>query len=261
MASFKNIEKNTSENASYSAYKKLTSQDVAVSYYAAKKYFSLEGADLTSNRVYSFLFDNFIAPPPPSPSPTPTGTPTNTPTPTQTASNTPTPTPTPTNTPTQTPTGTPTQTPTGTPTQTPTNTPTNTPTGTVTPTPTPTPTNTAGSFEINPAYTLSITNVTVDDTAGIPSFSFPISSQTSLDMITSYPSAVGQPSQPTFSITVSGYTGTPATKIDIIWTKPGELPVNIGSKNITGNGTYDITCGNGTNIFYYHDLSIQINSQ
>lgn len=56
MASFKNIEKNTSENASYSAYKKLTSQDVVVTTYVAKKKFNVEGADLTSNGIYSFLF-------------------------------------------------------------------------------------------------------------------------------------------------------------------------------------------------------------
>ena len=40
MASFKNIEKNTSGNASYSAYKKLTSQDVSVTWYVAKKSFT-----------------------------------------------------------------------------------------------------------------------------------------------------------------------------------------------------------------------------
>lgn len=57
MASFKNIERNTSENASYSAYKKLTSQDVVVTQYVAKKQFNLEGADLTTNEVYSFLFE------------------------------------------------------------------------------------------------------------------------------------------------------------------------------------------------------------
>lgn len=56
MASFKNIEKNTSENASYAAYKKLTSHDVVVSSYVAKKQFNIEGVDFQANGVYSFLF-------------------------------------------------------------------------------------------------------------------------------------------------------------------------------------------------------------
>ena len=58
MASFKNIEKNTSENATYAAYKKLTSQDVAVSSYVAKKQFNIQGADFQTNGIYSFLFLN-----------------------------------------------------------------------------------------------------------------------------------------------------------------------------------------------------------
>ena len=58
MASFKNIEKNTtSENASYAAYKKLTAQDVALSWYIAKKQFNIKGEDLTNYEIYSFLFD------------------------------------------------------------------------------------------------------------------------------------------------------------------------------------------------------------
>lgn len=58
MASFKNIEKNTSENATYAAYKKLTSQDVAVSSYVAKKQFTIQGADFQTNGIFSFLFLN-----------------------------------------------------------------------------------------------------------------------------------------------------------------------------------------------------------
>ena len=57
MASFKNIENTASENATYAAYKKLTAQDVVVSWYIAKKQFNIEGADLTNYEVYSFLFD------------------------------------------------------------------------------------------------------------------------------------------------------------------------------------------------------------
>ena len=56
-SSFKNIENTASENASYSAYKKLTSQDVVVTHYVAKKQFNIEGVDLTNNGIYSFLFD------------------------------------------------------------------------------------------------------------------------------------------------------------------------------------------------------------
>lgn len=56
MASFKNIENTTGENASYSAYKKLTAQDVSATQYVARKHFNIQGADLNTNEVYSFLF-------------------------------------------------------------------------------------------------------------------------------------------------------------------------------------------------------------
>ena len=61
MASFKNIENTAGENASYSAYKKLTAQDSVLSWYIAKKQFNIEGADLTQNEIFSFLFDNNIS--------------------------------------------------------------------------------------------------------------------------------------------------------------------------------------------------------
>ena len=154
MASFKNIEKNTSENASYSAYKKLTSQDVGVTTYVAKKQFTIEGADLTTNGVYSFIFGRsfvFVAP---SPTPTPTVTPT--PSITGTVQATPSPTPTPT----VSIGATVSPTPTVTPTVTPSTTPTTTPTGTVTPSITPTNTVTPSITPSNtatPSITPSIT--------------------------------------------------------------------------------------------------------
>ena len=57
MASFKNTINTAGENASYAAYKKLTAQDVALTWYIAKKQFDIEGEDLTNNKVYSFLFN------------------------------------------------------------------------------------------------------------------------------------------------------------------------------------------------------------
>lgn len=257
MASFKNIKNTASENATYAAYKKLTAQDVVFSWHIAKRSFYITDA---LSLIYNRYIEPIIPSPTPTPTPTPTQTVTSTPTPTPTQTVTKTPTPTPTQTVTATPTSTPPSTATSTPTPTPskTVTATPTPTQTVTTTPTPTATTPAGTFEISPSYTMTITNVTVNDAAGIPSFIFPIASAEQKDMITSYPSAVGQPPQPTFSITVANYISSPTTRIDIVWTKDGVSNI-IGTTNITGNGTYNISCGNGTNIFQSHDLSIQIN--
>lgn len=60
MGSFKNIENPGSENATYSAYKKLTAQDVVITQYTAKKLYSISGSELSSNRVFSFLFDKTV---------------------------------------------------------------------------------------------------------------------------------------------------------------------------------------------------------
>jgi len=78
MSSFKNIEKSTSENATYAVYKKLTVQDVVSTWYVAKKSFTILGSELSSYNIVSILFDRDVnsALPPPVPSPTPTPTPT-----------------------------------------------------------------------------------------------------------------------------------------------------------------------------------------
>ena len=306
MASFKNIENTASDNATYAAYKKLTSQDVFVSRYLAKKYFKIEGENFNTYGVYSVLLDNFISP-----------TPTNTPTPTQTPTQTPTPTPTPTQTPTPTKTPTQTPTPTRTPTQTPTpsvsitqtptpsvsitqtptpsvsitqtptpsssttpatsqtptpsvsitQTPTQTPTPTLsvsqTLTPTPTPTVAAGTFNINPGYGMSVTNITAVDgtppqSANIPNFTFPVTTNSNKEMIDNYLVPV------TFSVTVANYPGSGTYKIDIVHypadpIQAGYSQQTIGTKNFTANGTYNVTCTNPSFISINDDISIQIN--
>jgi hypothetical protein len=60
MGSFKNIENTATQDASYSAYKKLTSQDVNITSYIASKQFTVPSDEFTSSGVYSFLFTNYI---------------------------------------------------------------------------------------------------------------------------------------------------------------------------------------------------------
>lgn len=58
MSSFKNIENTATQDASYSAYKKLTSQDVNITSYIASKKFTITNSELQNSEVYSFLFTN-----------------------------------------------------------------------------------------------------------------------------------------------------------------------------------------------------------
>ena len=60
MGPFKNIKNSTNDNATYAAYKKLTAQDVVTTTYSARKQFTITGADLKSNGIYSFLTDHNI---------------------------------------------------------------------------------------------------------------------------------------------------------------------------------------------------------
>ena len=291
MASFKNIRNTASENATYAAYKKLTAQDAVVSWYISKKQFNVEGADLTNNGVYSLIFDREIDLSLPAPSSTPTPTLTGTPsvTPSKTPSNTPSKTPstTPSTTPQSTPSATPSITPTRTVTLsvTPSVTPSITPTRTVTPSVTPsitptrtvtpsiTPTNTVtptpstsvavGTFNINPNYGMSVTNVTAVDgtppqSANIPNFIFPVTLNVDSDMIDSYLVPV------TFSVTVGNYPGSGTYKIDIVHypsdpLQAGYSQSTIGTVNFSANGTYNITCTNPSFISINDDISIQIN--
>lgn len=61
MSSFKNIENTATQDASYSAYKKLTSQDVNITSYIASKNFTITNSELQNSKVYSFLFTNNIS--------------------------------------------------------------------------------------------------------------------------------------------------------------------------------------------------------
>lgn len=128
-----------------------------------------------------------------------------TPTPTPTISASPTPTVTPTPTFTSTPAATSPETPSPTPTESPTNTPT--PTETPTNTPTPTPTNVVGDFTLSPAYDLSFDSLSVNE-ANVPTFTFPMTGQTTNLMSTGYTSSA------TFTVVVSG-TRNPSVDMNI----------------------------------------------
>lgn len=285
MASFKNIENTASENATYAAYKKLTAQDVVGSWYIANKAFNIEGADLSNYEVYSLIFDREIDPilvsPLPSSTPTPTLTRTPSTTPSITPSNTPSKTPsttpsrtvTPSRTPSNTPSITPSTTPDVSPSTTPSNTPSNTPstspsntpsiTPTITITPTPSTSVAAGTFNINPGYGMSVTNITaVDGTppqaANIPNFTFPVTTSTDKDMIDNYLVPT------TFSVTIGNYPGSGTYKIDIVHypldpIQAGYSQSTIGTVNFTANGTYNLTCTNPSFISINDNISIQIN--
>jgi hypothetical protein len=198
--------------------------------------------------------------------PTPTPTPTNTPTGLiiePDASPTPTPTPTVTQTtvyiapsPTPTKTPTPTVTPTNTVTPTITITPSITPSNTASQTPTPTPTPTLpinGTFTMNASYTLSFSNLTVNNGRSLPSFSFPISGDSSLPMVGGYTSG------DIFSVTLTGtlpFSGN--YKLDLIKNTSSSVGCTAFTSDPGGGTMYNISLTD--NISITDDLRISINS-